>query len=115
MAADALERQIESVGNTPVEPPGHVDGQFAIGLVPGKDHHAADRGADRPGASFSSSESCSVIRFSAGHLVKVCITESLDKKNSPKLELWCRYTPGVVSDRSKRAPLGSGFLHMSRW
>jgi hypothetical protein len=43
-------------------------------------------------ASFYDSESCSVIGFSAGHLVNVGITESLDKKNSPRVELWCRYT-----------------------
>jgi hypothetical protein len=39
-----------------------------------------------------------VIGFSAGHLVNVCITESLDKENSPSPERWCRYTPRVVSD-----------------
>jgi hypothetical protein len=66
-------------------------------------------------ASFSHSESFSVIGFSAGHIVNDCITESLDRKNSPKVDLWCRYTPGVVSDRTKHAPPGSGLLDKSRW
>ena len=47
--------------------------------------------------------------------MNVCITESLDKKNSPNSERWCRYTPGSVSDRSNDAPLGSGLLHKSLW
>ena len=55
-----------------------------------------------------------MIGFSAGHLVNVGITESLDRTNSPKLERWCRYTHGVVSDRSKDSPLGSGLLHNRR-
>jgi hypothetical protein len=66
-------------------------------------------------AAFADSGSWSVIGLSAGHLVNVCITESLERKNSPNAERWCRYTPRVVSDRSKNSPLGRGLLHKSRW
>jgi hypothetical protein len=46
--ADALEREIEPVRDLPIEPAGAVDGLLAIDPVPRKDHHAADRVADRP-------------------------------------------------------------------
>src|SRR3954454_19033209 len=51
-------------------------------------------------ASWSGAGNCSVIGFSAGHLMKVCMTVSLDKKNSPNGERWCLYTPQVVSGGS---------------
>ncbi len=36
-----------------------------------------------------------MIGFTPTTCVNVCITESLDKKNSPNSERWCRYTPRV--------------------
>ena len=53
--------------------------------------------------------------FSFGPLVKVGITASLDKQNSPSSERWCRYVPGVVTSSSNGAPLGNGLLHRSWW
>jgi hypothetical protein len=81
----------------------------------GKDLHAADRVDKRLERLVLLLWDCSVIGFSDCQFVNVGITVSLGRKNSPKLERWCRYTPGVVSDRSKDAPLGSGLLHRSRW
>jgi hypothetical protein len=46
--ADALEREIEPVRDLAIEPASAVDGLFTIEPVPRKDHHAADRVADRP-------------------------------------------------------------------
>lgn len=45
--ADALEREIEPVRDLRVQPAGDIDGQLTIDLFPRKDHHAADRVADR--------------------------------------------------------------------
>ena len=36
--------------------------------------------------------------------MNVCITESLDKKNSPNAERWCRYTPRVAIRQVERCP-----------
>jgi hypothetical protein len=47
--------------------------------------------------------------------VKVGTPRSLDKKNSPSAERWCRYAPGVVVDSSNLSPDGSGLLHRSWW
>ena len=46
--------------------------------------------------------------------MNVCITESLDKKNSPNSESVVQVVrPASVSDRSNIPPLGSGLLHKS--
>ena len=98
-----------------VQPSGLVDGPLAIDLVPGEHHHGADRVGDRHERLVLRLGELSVIGFSAGHLVNVCITESLDKKNSPSAERWCRYTPRSGVRQVEVAPLGSGLLHRSRW
>ena len=46
--ADTLEREIEPVGDLPIAPALAVNGPLAVYAVPRKNHHAADRVADRP-------------------------------------------------------------------
>src|SRR5665648_1106447 len=44
--ADALERQVEPVGDLPVQATGSVDGRLTVDPVAREDHHSADRVAD---------------------------------------------------------------------
>ena len=48
MATDALERQVEPVGDLTTEPSGSVDSLFSVDPVSRKDHHPADRIAYGP-------------------------------------------------------------------
>jgi len=50
---------------------------------------------------------------SRNSLEKVGITASLDKKDSPSSERWCRYTCGVLTSSSNGAPLDNGLLQSS--
>ncbi len=115
MASDALDSEIEPVGNPAVEPSRSVDGLLAVDPGAGKIIIPPKVYPMVLNASLSASENWPTMGTIAAHRVSVGMTESLARKNSPSSERWYRYAPGVVSSKAKATPLGSGLLHNSRW
>jgi hypothetical protein len=84
--ANTLEREIEPVRDLRVASAGSVNSLLSVNSISWEYHHGADSGADLAEVFVFSAGNSSTICLSFFHFVKVAMTASLDKKNSPRSE-----------------------------